>query len=563
MDLLANWGIVVTKDDDKVDILWYYNIPTAVVPQLVAKLSASLDSLIYKGPENEIISVFFEVSEPITELFIIILADNHFFICTNPLITSKMLREAEIPPDVSQLLTGMLVAQATIFYSSLWPVVQTEIKRKIDNIFQEGLKQTGQNITAVGNGSISLSELLLPDLIFLHSFVRKELITILHPKKRKSWIYCTGKLGNPVHFHFPVKVEYPKLHLVIAIYKFVSKLIDILPKSLIIGQDSLMSINFLFGEDNTIITNNLNLLETTTVLDAIEKLPDDIRLDVIPSISNYYYSRAIDIITNDLRSISYIKVASGLENGSGALADLLIQQQTYQKSEEKKAIINLILLEAEEELNNFLKDSAPAASATQLKLVLLGDGAVGKTTSKHVFMGNPYRLHYQATLGVDFSSLDIKIERHKFQAQIWDLAGQQKYKQIRATFYKGTSGALIMFDLSRPETMASIENWIEELYSHTSKSIPLIIFGNKKDLRNEGLPGVTDEEAVEFVEQLKHQVDPEDRVKISYLPGSAKTGENLKLAFHLITCRAAGGFFQSYVGRIAEVIKDNNNGTDK
>ncbi|MFX0138820.1 MAG: Rab family GTPase [Candidatus Hodarchaeota archaeon] len=557
MELPKNWGILFQLEENNVNVLWVYDKLGSTIPKFTPKLTANLIYFNSIKSCDDILLIYFDNPNFFSELMIVSLPNNYFFLCGNPLITSKILKETNIPTEVHQLLTGNLVAQATIIYSTLWSDAGTDVQRKIDLIFREALTQMGLSPTNVGNGSISLSELKLPDLVYLHSYIRNELFNVIMLEKHKSWVYCIEKHNSTVLFHIPETEKYSRLDFITIIFNLILELFNTLPVSLIIGKDALAIVNLFFGEKFAIITNNLKLLKSKPVLKALEKLPENVQHDLAPSLSNHYYKKATDIIASEIRSVTYLDIAQRLEKGWSALLDLLLQQQTLKSFQKEKTVLNQILHSAEKELTDFLKKSSPDASTTQLKLLLLGDGAVGKTTSKHVFMGNPFRLTYQETMGVDFSSLNIKIERHTFQAQIWDLAGQQKFKQLRSTFYKGASGAIVMFDLSRPETLSNVEGWVDELNVHSSKVIPLVVFGNKKDLRNEGIPGITDEEAVEFVTKLKQRIDPENKVRITYLPGSAKTGENLKLAYHLVTCRASEDFFNSYAEKIAKLMKEH------
>lgn len=170
------------------------------------------------------------------------------------------------------------------------------------------------------------------------------------------------------------------------------------------------------------------------------------------------------------------------------------------------------------------------------KICLLGDGVVGKTTLKNCFAGKGYFANYMPTLGADVLLKTINVEYDEnltqIRLQIWDLAGQPAFKAVRSTFYKGTTGAFLVFDITNAASLYSLEGWLEELYrnSHTI-CIPLIILGNKIDLRNNMESTVTAESAKNFIlSNLKPMVS-ERKCELNYLEVSAKTGLNVENAF--------------------------------
>ncbi|MHA1451212.1 MAG: GTP-binding protein, partial [Candidatus Hodarchaeales archaeon] len=119
-----------------------------------------------------------------------------------------------------------------------------------------------------------------------------------------------------------------------------------------------------------------------------------------------------------------------------------------------------------------------------LKTVLIGDGAVGKTSIRNSYMGKKFQPTYMATIGADFAVKDINIYANKIvRFQIWDLAGQQRFDSIRDTYYLGAHVAMIVFDHTRPDSFLNIPKWLNELWIHNgSGPIPFVILGNKTDL---------------------------------------------------------------------------------
>ncbi|MFX0152656.1 MAG: Rab family GTPase, partial [Candidatus Hodarchaeota archaeon] len=115
--------------------------------------------------------------------------------------------------------------------------------------------------------------------------------------------------------------------------------------------------------------------------------------------------------------------------------------------------------------------------------------------------------------------------------QIWDLAGQPTFKQIRRIYYRRAVGGLVVFDISRIESLYSLENWLEELIQHSgAPKIVVIVLGNKIDLRDVSQKCITSETAEQIIIELESKF-PEFG-NIIYLETSAKTGVNVNRAFN-------------------------------
>ncbi|MHA1988360.1 MAG: Rab family GTPase, partial [Promethearchaeota archaeon] len=142
------------------------------------------------------------------------------------------------------------------------------------------------------------------------------------------------------------------------------------------------------------------------------------------------------------------------------------------------------------------------------------------------FVHNEYTLKYKLTLGVDFLTKSMEYQPSKFvKLHIWDIGGQERFKFLHRSFYEGTAGALLTFDLSRLNTFSSMKTWLSEMRSIMTNDIPKIIIGNKIDLIPE-IGQVIDRNAVE------HYAKNED---CFYIETSAKTGENVEKAFLELT----------------------------
>ncbi|MFX0208698.1 MAG: Rab family GTPase [Candidatus Hodarchaeota archaeon] len=170
------------------------------------------------------------------------------------------------------------------------------------------------------------------------------------------------------------------------------------------------------------------------------------------------------------------------------------------------------------------------------KICLCGDGQVGKTSLKDKYLGHGFQSDYKPTLGSDFASkkvrLRIKTRYKTIRFQIWDLAGQPAFNQVRALYYNHAVGAFLIFDITRPNTMYNLEKWINELSRHSgSPNIYVIVLGNKIDLKKKKENSIDIKTARKFItDQLVSKYDSIDE-KIKYFETSAKSGKNVGKAF--------------------------------
>ncbi|MHA1265870.1 MAG: GTP-binding protein [Candidatus Helarchaeota archaeon] len=165
-----------------------------------------------------------------------------------------------------------------------------------------------------------------------------------------------------------------------------------------------------------------------------------------------------------------------------------------------------------------------------LKLCVLGDGAVGKTSLIIRHVDKRFEEEYKPTIGFDIALKTMKIEEDGLEAEllIWDIAGQAIFEKIREEYLQGTNGALILFDITRKETYDHVRDWVRELTAFAGK-VPFIIVGNKVDLENQR--NVSTEEGHDLVKELDG---------IEYIETSAKTGDKVEEAFEKIIKKILG-----------------------
>lgn len=167
-----------------------------------------------------------------------------------------------------------------------------------------------------------------------------------------------------------------------------------------------------------------------------------------------------------------------------------------------------------------------------MKIVLCGDGGVGKTAIRERYLGRGFQSKYMMTIGADFALKEETIDNKEIKFQIWDLAGQQRFGAVRSVYYLGAMGALLLFDVTRPESFQNVQSWLDEIYKNNGKGkVPIVMLGNKADLRDQFPNSVSNEVAVEYAKQLSEDTI-DDGFEITYLETSAKTGQNVKEAFN-------------------------------
>ena len=159
----------------------------------------------------------------------------------------------------------------------------------------------------------------------------------------------------------------------------------------------------------------------------------------------------------------------------------------------------------------------------RFKVVMLGDGAVGKTALTTRFTQNFFDADYKRTIGSDFAVKIIDLtEDTKVTLQVWDLAGQPRFEVVRQSFYRGAKGGLLVFDVTRRRTFINIDRWKEEAYMAIGNPIPLVVVANKIDL-------------IDRVVQPEEGKEYADNNGFLYVESSALTGANVEEAYNTMS----------------------------
>ena len=166
------------------------------------------------------------------------------------------------------------------------------------------------------------------------------------------------------------------------------------------------------------------------------------------------------------------------------------------------------------------------------KSIVVGDGGVGKTALTLRFSKGFFTEDYKMTIGVDFHVKTINIDSVegpiRAKLQIWDTGGQERFSSIRPMYYRGSLGALLIFDLTNAASFEHLPQWIEEVRANVKSEIPLLLVGNKSDLVD--LRAVNLEEINNFTRNFN----------LYYMETSAKTGEGVGDCFYILACLMIG-----------------------
>ncbi|KAJ6237345.1 hypothetical protein M0813_26903 [Anaeramoeba flamelloides] len=167
-------------------------------------------------------------------------------------------------------------------------------------------------------------------------------------------------------------------------------------------------------------------------------------------------------------------------------------------------------------------------SKREIKLVVVGDGAVGKTCTLMSYSKNEFPKEYVPTVFDNYST-NVSVNGQTVLLSLWDTAGQEDYDRLRPLSYPGSDVFLLMFSVVQPTSMENIKTkWLVEVKHHCPRA-PIIIVGSKIDLRQDteylkknGITPITTEQGVQFASEIG---------AVGYQELSALTQENLKGAF--------------------------------
>ncbi|KAI0211679.1 Ras-related protein Rab-18A [Lamellibrachia satsuma] len=159
------------------------------------------------------------------------------------------------------------------------------------------------------------------------------------------------------------------------------------------------------------------------------------------------------------------------------------------------------------------------AILTTLKILIIGESGVGKSSLLLRFTDDTFDPELSATIGVDFKVKTITVDGNKAKLAIWDTAGQERFRTLTPSYYRGAQGVILVYDVSSKQSFTQLGNWLNELETFSTKhDIVKMLVGNKidKDRRE-----TTRDEGLKFAR--KHHM--------LFIEASAKTKEGVQCAF--------------------------------
>ena len=182
-----------------------------------------------------------------------------------------------------------------------------------------------------------------------------------------------------------------------------------------------------------------------------------------------------------------------------------------------------------------------------LKILVLGDSAVGKTSLLLKYTDDYFPTVYVSTIGVDYKTKIININDMNISLQIWDTAGQERFRSLAKSFMKDADGILFVYDITNKKSFDNIKNWIKRT-EDVNDSFQKIIVGNKNDLENKR------EVKKETLEKFCNTGN------LKGIEMSAKLGINVNEAFNILTQLLVGNMTkEQFIKKYGK--KDNENKT--
>ena len=168
----------------------------------------------------------------------------------------------------------------------------------------------------------------------------------------------------------------------------------------------------------------------------------------------------------------------------------------------------------------------------KLKIMVLGESMVGKTSLITRYTNDKFGGRYLCTVGIDFQKKKIEKNNKKVLLQIWDTAGQERFRNVTKNYFQTSQGFVLAYDINNKESFEKVQYWIEEIKSNSEENIKCILIGTKCDLDKRE---VSEEEGKELGDKYGYQ----------FLETSAKENININETFENLVSEIMSNFQDS------------------
>ena len=152
------------------------------------------------------------------------------------------------------------------------------------------------------------------------------------------------------------------------------------------------------------------------------------------------------------------------------------------------------------------------------KILMLGESQVGKTSLLLKYTDDIFKINMLPTFGLDVRYKYLQKDNNNIRLDLWDTAGQEKFRTMTQNYYKGSDGIILVYDISNESSFETLKNWMDDIKENSKNKIEVIIIGNKLDLKRQ----VEKKRLEQFAEEYK----------VPYFETSAKTGEGVEESFN-------------------------------
>ncbi|KAI0682689.1 ras-domain-containing protein [Cytidiella melzeri] len=156
-----------------------------------------------------------------------------------------------------------------------------------------------------------------------------------------------------------------------------------------------------------------------------------------------------------------------------------------------------------------------------MKYIIIGEAGTGKSCLLHHFTHNSFKIQSQHTIGVELSSRTVKLGEKRIKLQLWDTAGQERFRSVTRSYYRGTAGAILVYDITSRESFLNLSRWLADARALGSPELVTVLVGNKSDRE--------DEREVEWAEASRWAAEND----MHFIEVSSLSGENVEAPFLL------------------------------